>query len=190
MNQVVREFLTGTNRCVLMTRRRDGGIQSSPMSVVADDSGNVLFSTRHTAAKVKNLKRDPYAAACLITERFLGGWLHVEGTAEIEFLPDALPALADFYRRRTGEDTSTEAFKERMEQEGRCLIRLRPTRVVQPPPRPARMADSTPLERAGFTTVADQCAALSDRPRRHFDTNDRGPGGARHNPAQHRRRRP
>jgi PPOX class probable F420-dependent enzyme len=132
----VREFLTQTNRCVLMTRRRDGGVQSSPMSVVADDDGNLLFSTRPSAVKVKNLQRDPYAAACLITERFLGAWLHVEGTAEIELLPEALPALADFYRRRTGEDTSTDAFKQRMQAENRCLIRVRTQRVVQPPPRP------------------------------------------------------
>jgi hypothetical protein len=46
------------------------------------------------------------------------------------------PALADFYRRRTGEDTNTDAFKQRIHDENRCLIRLRTTRVVQPPPRP------------------------------------------------------
>src|SRR5438309_2695605 len=80
----VREFLKDTSRGVLMTRRRDGGIQSSPMALAADDDGNLLFSTRSTAAKVRNLKRDPYAAVCVITERFLGPWLHVEGNAEIE----------------------------------------------------------------------------------------------------------
>ncbi len=132
----VKSFLAETNRCVLMTRRRDGGFQSSPMSVVADDDGNLLFSTRQTAIKVKNLKRDPYAAVCIITERFLGAWMHVEGTAEIELLPDALPGLADFYRRRMAEDTTSDAFKQRMQDENRCLIRIRPTHVVQPPPRP------------------------------------------------------
>ena len=132
--ETVREFLKDTSRGVLMTRRRDGGIQSSPMALTADDDGNVLFSTRSTAAKIRNLQRDPYAAVCVITERFLGPWLHVEGSAEIEFLPDALPNLRDFYkRRRFSEDTESDAFKQRMEQEGRCLIRVRVTRVVIPP---------------------------------------------------------
>ena len=136
----VKSFLKETSRCVLITRRKDGGVQSSPMAVVADDAGNLLLSTRSTAAKVRNLRRNPYAALCIITERFLGAWMHVEGTAEIEFLPDALPALADFYRRRFAEDTATEEFKQRMTEEGRCLIRVRLSKVVQPTPRtvPAR----------------------------------------------------
>ena len=131
------DLLKETSRGILMTRRRDGGIQSSPMSLLGDDDGNLLFSTRATAAKVKNLKRDPYAAVCIITEKFLGPWLHVEGEADITFLPEAMPLLADFYRRRgLVEDTDSDAFKQRMQDEGRCLIRVRLTRVVQPPSRP------------------------------------------------------
>jgi PPOX class probable F420-dependent enzyme len=140
--ETVREFLKDTSRGVLMTRRRDGGIQSSPMAIAADNDGNVLCQTRSTAAKVRNLQRDPYAAVCIITERFLGPWLHVEGTAEIEFLPDALPALADFYRRRQATDTESDAFKQRMQDEGRCLIRVRVSRVVIPPA--LRAARSSP----------------------------------------------
>ena len=132
----VKDFLKQTNRAVLITYRKDGLAQSSPMSVVADDDGNVLLATRSTAAKVRNLARNPKAAICLITERFLGAWLHVEGEAEIEHLPDALPSLADFFRRRTGEDTSTDAFKQRMTDEQRVFIRLKTQRVVRPPSRP------------------------------------------------------
>src|SRR3981081_4650762 len=47
--ETVREFLKDTSRGVLMTRRRDGGIQSSPMALADDDDGNVLISTRYTA---------------------------------------------------------------------------------------------------------------------------------------------
>jgi PPOX class probable F420-dependent enzyme len=139
--EAVKGFLGETTRGVFMTRRRDGGIQSTPMSLVADDEGNVLTATRGTNAKVKNLQRDPYAAVCIITTRFLGPWLHVEGQAEIEYLPDAMRALAEYYRRRgIAEDTESDAFKNRMREEVRCLIRVPVKRVVQPPDRPAARA--------------------------------------------------
>jgi PPOX class probable F420-dependent enzyme len=127
----VKQFLAESNRAVLITHRKDGGIQASPMAVVADDEGNVLLATRAATAKVKNLARNPQAAVCLITERFLGAWMTVEGEAEIERLPEAMPALADFYRRRGSEDVEGDAFKERMRTEGRVLIRLKTQRIAQ-----------------------------------------------------------
>jgi PPOX class probable F420-dependent enzyme len=130
--QAVKGFAAHTTRAVLVTRRRDGGLQSSPMAVVADDDGNVLTATRARNAKVHNLVRDPRAALCLFTERWPGPWMHVEGEAEIERLPAAMPLLADYYRRR-GQDTSTDAFRERMTTENRVLIRIKPQRVVRPP---------------------------------------------------------
>jgi hypothetical protein len=57
--------------------------------------------------------------------------MHVEGEAEIERLPDAMPLLADYYHRR-GQDTTTAEFRERMLSENRVLIRIRPQRVVRP----------------------------------------------------------
>jgi PPOX class probable F420-dependent enzyme len=115
---------------VLVTRRKDGGLQSSPMSVVADDDGNILTATRAKNAKTYNLARDPHATLCLFSERWPGPWMHVEGEAEIERLPEALPLLADYYRRR-GQDTTTEAFRERMLNENRVLIRVKTQRVVR-----------------------------------------------------------
>ena len=129
----VKQFLSETTRAILITYRKDGGIQSSPMAVVADDEGNVLLATRGATAKVRNLERNPTAALCLITERFLGPWISVEGTAEIERLPEALPALADFYKRRGSDDTSTAEWKNRIESEGRVLIRVRTERVILAP---------------------------------------------------------
>ena len=130
--EAVKQFAAQTTRAVLVTRRKDGGLQSSPMSVVADDDGSVLTATRARSAKTYNLARDPRATLCLFTERWPGPWMHVEGEAVIERLPEAMPLLADYYRRR-GQDTSTETFRERMLAEHRVLIRITPQRVV---PRP------------------------------------------------------
>ena len=127
----VKQFGDQTTRAVLVTRRKDGGLQSSPMSVVADDDGNILTATRAKNAKTYNLARDPHATLCLFTERWPGPWMHVEGEAEIARLPEAMPLLADYYRRR-GQDTTTEAFRERMLSENRVLIRVKTQRVVRP----------------------------------------------------------
>jgi hypothetical protein len=69
---------------------------------------------------------------CLFSERWPGPWLHVEGEASIERLPEAMPRLAEYYRRR-GQDTTTEAFRQRMLGENRVLIRVKPRRVVHRP---------------------------------------------------------
>jgi PPOX class probable F420-dependent enzyme len=127
----VRQFATQTTRAILVTRRKDGGLQSSPMSVIADNDGNVLTATRARNAKTYNLTRDPQATLCLFTERWPGPWMQVEGEAQIERLPAAMPLLMEYYGRR-GQDTTTDEFRERMLNENRVLIRVRPQRVVRP----------------------------------------------------------
>jgi PPOX class probable F420-dependent enzyme len=126
----LKQFAAQTTRAVFVTRRRDGGLQSTPMAVVADERGNVLTATPARSAKAHNLARDPRAMVCLFKEQWPGPWMHVEGRAEIERLPDAMSLLADYYRRR-GQDTTTEAFRERMTRENRVLIRVRADRVVR-----------------------------------------------------------
>src|SRR5215471_20706454 len=116
--QAIKDFATGTTRAVLVTRRKDGGLQSSPMACLADDDGNILTATRAANAKTYNLTRDPRIALCLFTERWPGPWMHVEGEVEIARLPQAMPLLMDYYTRR-GQDTSTEQFRQRMLNENR-----------------------------------------------------------------------
>ena len=128
----LKQFAPRTTRAVLVTRRRDGGLQSSPMAVVADEDGTVLTATRATNAKTYNLTRDPRAVLCLFNEQWPGPWMHVEGEAEITRLPQAMPLLEDYYRRR-GQDTTTDAFHQRMLTENRVLIRVKPQRVVRSP---------------------------------------------------------
>jgi PPOX class probable F420-dependent enzyme len=130
--EAVRQFATQSTRAVLVTRRKDDGLQSSPMAVVADEDGNVLTATRARNAKTFNLSRDPRAVLCLFDERWPGPWMQVEGEAQITRLPEAMPHLADYYRRR-GQDTTTDAFRERMLGENRVLIRITISRVVRSP---------------------------------------------------------
>ena len=119
------EFLTRHHCGVLATRRKDGGLQMSPITVGLDDKQRVIISSRETAYKVNNLRRDPRAAICTFTANFHGGgWVQVNGRAEIVSLPDALESLVYLQRQVYGEHKSWPEFRERMVRERRVIIRI------------------------------------------------------------------
>jgi PPOX class probable F420-dependent enzyme len=99
-----RDFLRENHRGVLATRRSDGRIQQSPVIAAVDAEGRVVVSSRETAIKTKNLRRDPWAQLCAFTDRFFGPWVYVEGTAEVVSLPEAMDPLIDYYKRFPGEN--------------------------------------------------------------------------------------
>ena len=84
----------------------------------------MIISSRETAFKVKNLRRDPWAQLCVFTDRFFGEWLYVEGTAEVVSLPEAMDLLIDYYKRFPGENPDWDDYRARMEREQRVLIRI------------------------------------------------------------------
>jgi PPOX class probable F420-dependent enzyme len=127
--EALKQFGSSTTRAVLVTRRKDGGLQSSPMSVLVDGNGDVLTATPSRSAKTYNLARDPRAALCLFDDRWPGPWWHLEGQAQIARMPDALPQLTDYYTRR-GIDPASEAFRQRIAQ-NRVLIRIKIQRIVR-----------------------------------------------------------
>ena len=119
-----RDFLREHHRGVLATRRADGGIQQSPVLATVDAEGRVVISSRETAIKTKNLRRDPWAQLCALTDRFFGEWVYVEGTAEVVSLPEAMDLLIDYYERFPGENPDWDEYRARMERERRVLLRL------------------------------------------------------------------
>ena len=54
-----RAFVQKHHRGVLATRRADGRIQQSPVLVNVDGERRAMISSRETAYKVRNLRRDP-----------------------------------------------------------------------------------------------------------------------------------
>jgi PPOX class probable F420-dependent enzyme len=119
-----REFIRHNHHAVLATRRRDGGTQMSPVAAVCDDDGRVLVSSRETAIKVHNLRREPRAWLCVLNDRFFGDWVQVEGPVVIESLPGALDALVRYYRLGFGEHPDWDDYRAAMEREKRVVIRL------------------------------------------------------------------
>ncbi|MGB8649879.1 MAG: PPOX class F420-dependent oxidoreductase [Mycobacteriales bacterium] len=125
-----RAFLTEHHRAVLVTRRADGGVQTSPVVVAPDAAGRVLVSTRTGSAKERNLTRDPRAALCVLTDAFFGAWVHVEGEAEVVRQPEALPLLEDYYRAVSGEHPDWDDYRRAMVTDERVLVRITPTRAA------------------------------------------------------------
>ncbi|MBW3644320.1 MAG: PPOX class F420-dependent oxidoreductase [Actinobacteria bacterium] len=119
-----RDFLRENHRAVLATRRRDGRPQMSPVVVAVDDDGRVLVSTRETAIKTKNVERDPNVSLCVMSDRFFGPWVQIDGEVEIARRPEALDVLVDYYRRVSGEHPDWDDYRAAMERERRVVLRI------------------------------------------------------------------
>ena len=119
-----RAFLRDNHQAVLATFRRDGRPQLSPVGAGIDDEGRVEISSRETAMKVKNLRRDPRISLCLLGPHWYAQWGQVEGIAEIVDQPEALDLLVGYYRRIAGEHPDWDEYRQAMIDEKRVLVRF------------------------------------------------------------------
>ncbi len=124
-----RDFVRENSRAVLATMRGDGAPQLSPVAVGLDSEGRFVVSTRETAYKVRNLRRDPRAWVCVFTNGFFGPWVQVEGDVEIVSLPEAMEPLVEYYRAVAGEHPDWDDYRAAMQRERRVLVRITATRV-------------------------------------------------------------
>lgn len=124
------EFVSDNHRAVLCTNRSDGGPQMSPV-LAAADGDHVVVSSRETAYKVRNLRRDPRASIVVMTDGFYGKWCQIDGTAEIVSLPDAMDGLVEYYRGVRGEHPDWDEYRAAMRDEQRVLVRITPD-VIRP----------------------------------------------------------
>ena len=124
-----REFLHAHHRAVLATFRRDGRPQLSPVLCACDEKGRVLISTRETAVKTRNLRRDPRVSLCVMNDGFFGGWVQLDGEAEVISLPEAMDLLVEYYRRISGEHPDWAEYRSAMARERRVAVRVTLTRA-------------------------------------------------------------
>lgn len=121
------EFATGRHRLVLATTRRDGRPQLSLVTGVLTEAGEVLISTYPQRAKAVNIRRTA-AASVLIMGDFDGAWVQVDGEAEVMQIPEAADGLVEYFRAISGEHPDWGEYRQAMADQGKALIRLRPTR--------------------------------------------------------------
>ncbi len=123
------DFTRQNPRAVLATRRRDGGVQLTPVLLAVDDDGSLMISTRETAVKTANLRREPYAWLCILNPGFFGDWVQLEGPVTLESLPGSMEALVRYYRLISGEHPDWDEYRAAMEHDRRLIVRVRPQRA-------------------------------------------------------------
>lgn len=113
---------------MLTTYRRDGSLQTSPVTGGVDDGGRIVIASYPQRAKSVNLRRDARATVTVLSDEFNGAYVQVDGDAEVIGLPDAVEPLVDYFRAVAGEHSDWDEYRRAMVHQGKCLIRITPTR--------------------------------------------------------------
>jgi len=124
-----RSYIRDHHHAVLATRRRDGSPQLSPVAIAVLSNGLIVISSRETAMKTRNIRRDPVVSICVIQDGFFGEWVQLDGTAEVLSLPEAMENLIDYYRAVAGEHPDWEEYRSAMAREKRVMLVVTPTRA-------------------------------------------------------------
>jgi PPOX class probable F420-dependent enzyme len=137
------EFVRPRHHLVLVTRRRDGAPQLSPVTAGVLPDGRIVVSTYPDRAKAVNLRRDPAASVLVLSDDFGGPWVQVDGTAEVLDGEAAVEPLVDYYRCISGEHPDWDEYRAAMRQQDKSLLRITVHRwgPVATGGFPARLAD-------------------------------------------------
>ena len=119
-----REFVKDNHRAVLVTHGSGRDPQTSPVTVGVGDDGRIVISSRETAYKIRNIRRNPRATLCVFTDAFFGQWIQIDGDADILSLPEAMEGLVDYYRRISGEHPDWDEYRRVMERDKRVLLQI------------------------------------------------------------------
>jgi PPOX class probable F420-dependent enzyme len=118
------EFVRPRHKGTLVTRRRDGSPQMSPVTCGLDAEGRVVVSTYPQRAKVVNLRRDPAVSMVIHSDDWDGPYVQVDGTAEVLDAPDSVEPLVEYFRCISGEHPDWDEYRAAMRAQGKSLIRV------------------------------------------------------------------
>jgi PPOX class probable F420-dependent enzyme len=137
------DFVRPRHQMILVTERRNGAPQLSPVTGGLDADGRIVMSTYPERAKVTNLRRTPHASVLVLSDDFGGAWVQVDGSAEVLDMPEAEDALVEYFRCISGEHPDWDEYRAAMRAQGKSLIRITPRRwgPVATGGFPARLAD-------------------------------------------------
>jgi PPOX class probable F420-dependent enzyme len=120
------DFARTRHRLTLITTKRDGRPQASPVTGGVDAEGRVVVSTYPDRAKATNLRRDPRASVLVHSDDWDGPWVQVDGTAEVLDMPspEAEDGLVEYFRCISGEHPDWDEYRAAMRRQGKSLIRV------------------------------------------------------------------
>ena len=122
------DFIRTRHHAIVITSRRGGGPQASPVTCGVDDQGRIVIATYPERAKTRNARREPDRVSVLfLSDDFGGPWVQVDGTAEVLDVPEAVDALVDYFRSISGEHPDWAEYREAMVAQGKSLLRITPT---------------------------------------------------------------
>jgi PPOX class probable F420-dependent enzyme len=122
------DFVRPRHHMVLTTHRADGSLQSSPVTGGVDGEGRIVVASYPQRAKSVNLRRDRRASITVLSDEFNGPYVQVDGDAEVIDVPEAVDGLVEYFRAVAGEHSDWDEYREAMVVQGKCLIRVTPTR--------------------------------------------------------------
>ena len=118
------EFVRPRHKLTLVTTRRDGRPQLSPVTGGVDAEGRVVISTYPGRAKTANLRRDRRTSVLVHGDEWDDAYVQLDGTAEVIDMPEAVEPLVDYYRSIAGEHPDWDEYREAMASQGKSLIRV------------------------------------------------------------------
>jgi PPOX class probable F420-dependent enzyme len=118
------EFVRPRHRATLVTRRRDGGLQMSPVTCGLDAEDRIVVSTYPGRAKAGNARRDPRVSVLVHSDEWDGPYVQVDGPAEVLDMPDAVEPLVEYFRCISGEHPDWEEYRDAMRRQDKSLIRV------------------------------------------------------------------
>ena len=137
------DFVRPRHHMIVITARRDGSPQISPVTGGVDGGGRLVVSSYPERAKTRNLHRNPRCTVLVLSDDFGGAWVQIDGQCEVLDLPEAIEPLVEYYRAISGEHPDWDEYREAMTRQGKVLLRITPTRwgPVATGGFPARLAD-------------------------------------------------
>ena len=121
------DFIRTRHQGIVITTRRDGRPQASPVTCGVDGQGRIVIATYPDRAKARNARRDPSRIAIMIlSDDFGGPWVQVDGTAEVLDVPEAVEPLVEYFRSISGEHPDWAEYRQAMVEQDKSLLRITP----------------------------------------------------------------
>jgi len=117
-------FIRPRHHAILVTTRRDGRPQVSPVTMGVDTEGRVAVSSYPERAKSKNAARNELASVCVLSNEFNGEWVQLDGRIEVVRQPEAIEALVEYYRSISGEHPDWDEYRQSMARQEKVMLRL------------------------------------------------------------------